>query len=209
MKKTILTGILIFGVLFTSFAQMMQFGASKVILKSGDLTKIKGEKNIKLEYDYSKMKVGAFNSEEEYVNSKVKEYNEKEKGKGDKWKQGWEDARKEKFQPKFVELFNKKVSKCGIIAVENPSKVKYTLIVKTTFTEPGYNVGIMKKPAYVNFEFFLVETDAPSTIVAELYLNNVTGYQAMGFDFDAGSRIAESYAKGGKMLGAFIAKELN
>lgn len=30
----------------------------------------------------------------------------------------------------------------------------------------------------------------------------------MGFDFDVASRVSESYAKAGKMLGAFVAKQL-
>jgi hypothetical protein len=34
----------------------------------------------------------------------------------------------------------------------------------------------------------------------------VPGAQAMGFDYDTGTRIAESYAKGGKMLAGFITK---
>jgi hypothetical protein len=211
MKKTALFVILVFGMLFSSLSHAQytpSFGGSKVILKSGDLKKMIGEKNIKLDYDYSNIKVGAFNSEAEYVDSKVKAYNEKEKGKGDTWKKGWEGARKERFQPKFEELFCKKLLKSGLVASEKASKTKYILIVKTTFIEPGYNVGIMKKPAFVNFEFLLVETDKPSVVVAELYLNNVVGSQSMGFDFDAGSRIAESYAKAGKMLGKFISKEL-
>lgn len=210
MKRSIQLCILIAGILFSSVArgQYMNFGASKVILKSGDVKTLKGETELMLSYDYSNMKVGAFNSEDEYVNSKVKEYNAKEKGKGDKWKQGWIGARKERYQPKFEALFNKGMKKKGIVASETSSSAKYTLIVKTTFIEIGFNVGIAKKPAFCNYEFLIVETSNPSSVVAELYLNNVIGSSSMGYDFDTGSRVQESYAKAGKMLAKFIVKNM-
>lgn len=208
MKK--LTAIILFVCVsaYVSKAQWgMGMGGSKVIQKSGDLIEITKNKNIKVEYDYSNIKVGAFNSEEEFVDKKVSEYNKKEKGKGEKWKKGWEGARKTAYQPKFEELFNKKMVKTGVRISENAPKAELKLIVKTTFIEPGFNVGIAKKPAFVNFEFSFVDMTDSTKSVAELYLNNVIGSQAMGFDFDNSSRIAESYAKAGKMLGDFIAKD--
>lgn len=205
MKKLKLFLLFFLCVACTAFAQY-GMGGSKVILKSGDVKAIKSEKKIKVEYDYSNMKVGAFNSESEFVDKKVKEYNDKEKGKGDKWKDGWVGARKERYQPKFQELYNKGGQKIGQSIDESASGTKYTLIVKTTFVEPGFNIGLAKKPAFVNFEFVYVETANPSTVVCELYLNNVIGSQGMGFDYDVGSRVAESYAKGGKMLMAYIIK---
>jgi len=206
MKKTKSFLLLFLGAVFIASAQYGMNTGSKVILKSGDLKTIKSEKTIKVEYDYSNIKVGAFNSEAEYIDKKVKEYNAKEKGKGDKWKEGWINARKDRYEPKFKELYNKGGQKLGQSIDESTSGTKYTLIVKTTFIEPGYNIGISKKPAFVNFEFVFVETANPSTVVCELYLNNVMGSQGMGFDYDVGSRVAESYAKAGKMLMAYILK---
>ena len=196
--------VLVFA-LFTMQANA-QFGGCKVILKSGSLKELVKEKNLMVKYDYSNIKVGAFNSESEYVDKKVEEYNKKKAGDGDRWKKGWEGARKDRFQPKFEALINKSLSKLGTKVGENETSAKYTLIVKTTFIEPGFNVGVARKPAYCNYEFVIVETGNESKVIAELYLNNVTGAQAMGYDFDSGSRIAESYAKAGKMLGAFIVK---
>ena len=200
MKKTILFSILFFGMLFSSFSQ--------VVLKSGNLKTLKGEKNIKIEYDYSNIVIPKFNSEKEYVDSKVKDYNEKESGKGEKWKESWINSRKERYQPKFEELFNEKVAKKELVASESANNTKITLIVKTTFIEPGFNVGVWKKPAYVNFEFLFVETANHSKVIAQLFANEVPGSQAMGFDYDADSRIAESYAKAGKMLGKYVSGEL-
>jgi hypothetical protein len=65
----------------------------------------------------------------------------------------------------------------------------------------------MRKNAYLNYKIDLVET-AGKKNVAEMDLSNVAGGQFGGFDFDAGVRIAESYAKAGKILAAFIDKKL-
>ena len=174
--------------------------------KKGDYSFLKNEKNISIVFDYSNMKVGKKLSEEKYVDEKVKEHNKKEAGKGDKWKEGWFGARESRYQPKFMELINKSLDNTSLKANES-GDAKYTLIVKTVFTEPGFNVGVMKQPAYVNFEMIFIETDSKKEI-KKYILTNVPGSQAMGYDFDAGSRIAECYAKAGKMMGAYIAKAL-
>ncbi|MFH1321640.1 MAG: hypothetical protein ABII90_13440 [Bacteroidota bacterium] len=182
---------------------------SKVIKKSGDINFLKGQKAINIEYDYSDFSVGAFDTEEEYTSKKVEEYNKKEPGKGDKWFEGWVGARKQRYEPKFEALFNKVLkAKTGVYVEQNKTEAKYTLIVKTTFIEPGMNIGIAKKPAYCDFDFIFIETGNPDNVIALLYIKNVIGSQSMGYDFDVGSRIAESYAKGAKMFAGYLYKEV-
>lgn len=189
--------------LLMMFVGMASMGFSQKIIKSeGDLGFLKSEKTLNLEYDYSNMGVGKFKSEEDYVNSKVKEYNEKEAGKGDQWKESWEGSRDRVYHPKFEELFNKY---SGLTASRNNENANYTLIVKTVFTEPGFNVGVASKPAAVSFEYIFVDS-ATKKVVAKYTQANVPGAQAMGYDFDTSTRISESYAKAGKMLGGFIVK---
>src|SRR5690606_1491496 len=73
-----------FGVLigFASFAQ-------KIKVTSGDLGFLKGQTTINVEYNYDNMGVGKFDKEEDYINQKVEDYNKKEAGRGDKWKESW------------------------------------------------------------------------------------------------------------------------
>jgi len=177
--------------------------AQKIKVDSGSIDAVKSEKKVNIQYDYSSFGVGKFKTEAEYVDKKVSEYNEKEPGKGDKFKEGWEKARADRYQPKFEELINDILAKSGAKYGDNP-EAKYTLIVKTTFIEPGFNIGVMKQAAYVSFEYIFVETANPSTVVAKLSQQKVPGSQMMGYDYDAGTRIAESYAKGGKMLGKLL-----
>jgi hypothetical protein len=182
--------------------------AQKPDLKAGDFGVLAGQKMINVEYDYSSFGVGKFVSEKEYLDKKSAEYNAKEAGKGDTWKQAWVDDRKNRFEPKFEELFNKGLEGKGLSLVGGNSGTKYTLIVRTTFVEPGFNVGVMRKNATVDFEFDLVETANKSSKVAQMVLTRVPGSMAFGMDFDTGARLAESYAKAGKVLANYIEKKM-
>lgn len=203
MKKFIYAAIIAFAAIGASdsFAQ-------RVDLKSGDVAVLSGQKTVNIEYDYSEFGVGKFATEKEYLDKKSAEYNAKEAGKGDTWKKAWVDDRKNRFEPKFEELFNKGMADKGLQAVQSRPDATYTLIVRTKFVEPGFNVGVMRKNAYVDYEVDLVESANKSAKVAEINMRNVPGGQFGGFDFDTGVRIAESYAKAGKSLAAFLDKKL-
>lgn len=203
MKKFIYAAVVAFAAIGASdsFAQ-------RVDLRSGDVAVLSGQKIVNIEYDYSEFGVGKFATEKEYLDKKSAEYNAKEEGKGDTWKKAWVDDRKNRFEPKFEELFNKGMADKGLQAVQSRPDATYTLIVRTKFVEPGFNVGVMRKNAYVDYEVDLVESANKSAKVAQLNLRNVPGGQFGGFDFDTGVRIAESYAKAGKSLAAFLDKKL-
>jgi Skp family chaperone for outer membrane proteins len=181
----------------------LSVNAQKIRVVSGDVAFLNGQTDLKVMYDYEGMKVGK-KTEAAYIKEKVSEYNKKEAGKGDTWLEGWTSARKERYEPKFEELINDVLSKKAKVKVAQDVDAKYTLIVKTIRTEPGFNVGVAKMPSFVDFHFMFVETANPSKVLSKIELLNVQGAQAMGFDFDSGTRIAESYAKGGKMLGKYL-----
>ncbi|OJV15578.1 MAG: hypothetical protein BGO21_31865 [Dyadobacter sp. 50-39] len=203
MKKFIYASVMAISMLAADAAF-----AQRVDLRSGDVSVLSGQKTVNVEYDYSEFGVGKFATEQEYLDKKSAEYNAKEAGKGDAWKKAWVEDRKARFEPKFEELFNKGMQDKGITAVKGRPDAQYTLIVKTKFVEPGFNVGVMRKNAYVDFEVDLVESANKSSKVAEIGMRNVPGGQFGGFDFDTGVRIAESYAKAGKSLAAFLDKKL-
>lgn len=193
----LLVPALLVGLSLSASAQSMR-------LKSGKLDFLKGQKNINIVYVYDNMGVGK-GTEEEYVNEKVTKYNKDEPGKGDKWKAGWLSARTTKYQPMFEELLNKQLNEKGVQAGNFPN-APYTLILKTTFTEPGFNVGVMRMPAYTNSEAVFVKTGS-TTEEAVVSMLKAPGRDAMGYDFDAGARISEAYAKSGKSLGNFLIKQ--
>ena len=199
-----LKGALLVTGLFLTF----QVGfAQRIDLRSGDVAVLEGQKVVNVQYDYSDFGVGKFATEKEYLDKKSAEYNAKEAGKGDEWRKAWVADRKNRYEPKFEELFNKGLEGKGLKADQGNPDAKYTFVVKTVFLEPGFNVGVMRKNAYLNYKVDLVETTSKSP-VAEMVLNNVPGGQFMGMDYDSGTRIAESYAKAGKTLAAFLDKKL-
>ncbi len=181
--------------------------AQKIKVTNGDLTFLKGQTEVLLEYDYSDMAVGKFDKEADYVAKKTTEYNDKNAGTGDEWAVKWEADREGRFHPKFEELINNYTKKVDCNFNQTNIKAKYTLILKTVFTEPGFNIGVMRKDAMINVEVLFVETENHDNVLAVMTMTNVPGRGAMGNDYDSGYRIQEAYAKGGKSLGAYLVKK--
>ncbi len=177
--------------------------AQKIKLVSGKLGFLKSEKTIAIEYDYSQMGVGKFKDEQDYLNKKSEEYNKKEPGKGDQWVQAWKNDRATRFQPKFEELLNKNTVKLGPVFGGGATGTPVVMVVKTTFTEPGYNVYVSRQPAMINLEVTFKKDGADA---AKITLFGAPGSTFGGYDFDTGTRISEAYAKAGKELGKFITK---
>ncbi|MFZ6012246.1 MAG: hypothetical protein ACOYXT_18030 [Bacteroidota bacterium] len=173
--------------------------AQKVKLVEGDLSALKGQAAITTEFVYENMKVGKDLTEQDYIKEKKGKLDEKEAGRGDKWEQAWYADRKDRFEPQFRELFAKH---SGISTVgENAA---YKLIFKTTRTEPGWNVGVMRVPAFIDGEAWIVDAKDPNKVIAKVTIMKSPGRDAWGMDFETGARLQEAYAKAGKELGGFI-----
>lgn len=178
--------------------------AESIRLKDGNLNELKGTTRFNIQFDYSHMGVGKFATAEEYLDKKRTDYNAKEPGKGDDFVRAWEADRRNRFEPQFLELFQKH---SNLQAGEYPD-AKYTIIFKTTFTEPGYNIYISRKNAEIDGQAWIVETADPSHVIAKIDVLNCAGRTFGGADYDSGTRIQESYAMAGKALGKFLKKEL-
>ena len=178
--------------------------AQKVRLIDGNLDGLKGVQKMNIQFDYSHMGVGKFEEEADYIKKKKTELNEKEPGRGNSWEKAWIADRKNRFEPQFKELFMKHSE----ITVGNLPNEKYTLIFKTTFTEPGYNVYVSKKSAEIDGEAWIVETADTAHVIAKFTVMNAPGRTVFGSDYETGERLQESYATAGKQLGKTIKKEL-
>ncbi len=192
---------------FALIACTFSLTAQKIVSESGNLSGLKGETNFNLVYNYDNLAVGKYPTEKEYVDYKKGEYAKSDPKKAEDFENGWKAARAKYYQPKFEELINKTAG--GKFSFSpSDTKAKYTLILHTTFIEPGFNVGVMKQAAFINVEYIFVETANPSTVVAKLVQKKIPGSQFGGYEFDASTRIAESYAKAGKMLAGLMVKTL-
>lgn len=168
--------------------------AQSIKVTEGKLDVLENQKEINIEYTYNNMGVGKFDKEEDYVKSRIEDLNKKEPGRGDTWAKAWAADRKSRFEPKFDELFTKTSD------MTLATNAKYTIIFNTSFTEPGFNVGVMKKNAYIDGEITIVETADHNKVVAKATIRKSPGRSFWGNDFDTGERIAEAYAMAGKAL---------
>ena len=206
MKKTISFAALLISLSTGLFAQMGGAAAPMAALNSGDIKSLDNVKMVNITYTYSDLSVGAFRKEEDYIAKKCDDLEKKEKGTCDKFKTNWVEARKAKYEPKFEELFTKYGEKEIEMAGKNyTTSEAVTLDIHTVFIEPGVNIGIYKKPAFIDLECTFKDKTGKALCV--IYVKNAVGAQMMGYDYDVSSRLVESYAKAAKMLVLLVKKE--
>jgi len=178
--------------------------AQKIKVKEGSIAALKGTTSLKVKFEYDDLKVGG-KTETEYVAEKTEAYNKKEAGKGDTWAKSWVSDREGRYEKHFEDLFEKQSG----MEIDKNSSDKYTLVFKTRFIEPGYNIYVTRKNAEVDAEVWIVETANPSNVIAKLSVENCPGRTFGGNDYDTGTRIEEAYEVAGKGLGKYLKKELN
>ena len=210
MKKisyVMLMGIFLFSGSY-SFAQCK--------LTSGDISMLKGQDQVNLQFDYSKMAVGKFKSDEEYVNKKKADMNKHKAGSGDEWAEKWKNDRTEKYQPAFENGMNIIMEKFNFKSRENAVTAKYTLVVHTIFLEigtssaVGYGYGfgsVGHKETYISVSVDLIETENPGKVLATIDMKKEnTEYNGGWLDVDIALRIQGSYTRAGEDLAGFIYK---
>ena len=186
---------------------------NKVRLQSGSLDFLKQQSVVNVAFSYDSVRVGRINhksvAEQEYIDKKINNLDQKSPGSGQAWSQEWTGNRTLKFQPKFLQLLNKQFEgqKTALDFGMHP-EAPYTMLLNTTYLEGGYNVGISARPALLSADVTFFETKNPAQTLAAISLVNLQGMDVMGYAYDAGWRMQESYAKAGKRLGALIRKKV-
>lgn len=201
MKKQLtLTLAIIFSVVV--YGQKM-----KVI--QGDFAFLKGQTEFNVEFDYDNLKLyNDDRTEEQYVNERTAELEEKARGKGETWAKKWEASKELIYAPKFLELMNRYLSEeNGMYFSEDAPNAKYTLIVESTWMYPGYNVAVMRKPAKLSTNLKFVETANRDNVLLEITGKEAPGNR-YGGTFSNEDRLGEGYAKTGKTLAGMIMKKL-
>jgi hypothetical protein len=195
---------IVFAVLFVSSIMTAQ---DMEVIK-GDFGFLKDQKEINVEFDYSKMTLMKEKfPEEQYVANRTKELNEKSKTTGDIWKKKWNSSKELIWNPKFLELVNiVLVKEDKEVSFQESLTAKYTLIVESVWIYPGWDAGIMKQPAKVTTQLKFVETSNKSNVLLEISSENAPGDQ-WGNNFSNESRIGEGYAKTAKSLAKMLLKK--
>lgn len=165
---------------------------------SGKLENLKGISEYNVTFDYSGQIVQGFETEEAFLIEKMDKRSDKV-GVAEKFQKDWYEDRENKYEPKFIEYFNKRFEK-GEIKVGKSTGAKYTMNIKTTWIYPGYNVVVGAEPAKISAIITIVETENPKNILVSLEFDKSIGLAQGQFDFDQGYRIAGAYERLAKNL---------
>lgn len=196
MRKFVVMALLV--VSANSFAQKMK-------VSKGDIKNLKDISAYTLEFDYSNLEIPKYDSEDDFLADKMAKREEKEAGKGEEFKKSWFADRQDRYEPKFIESFNKRFDD-GEVSV-SMEDAAYTMKIHTNKIYAGYNVGVVRKNAEIDATITVYETANPSNVLLEGKYSDVQGYGAMGNDYNSGYRISECYAKLAKNMAGFIIKK--
>ena len=191
-------------ILVVLFSTTIMF-SQKVKVTEGSFKNVQGISSFNLDFDYSDLMVPKYDSEEEFLADKMKKREEKKPGDGERFRKAWFSDREAKYEPKFIESFNKRWGD-GEVKVGMDVGSEYTMKVHTTLMWAGYNVGIVRKNAKIEATISIYKNDDPSKLLVSANYTKVEGGGAMGYDFDAALRIGEGYAKLSKTLAKNIRK---
>ena len=195
-------------IVFLLFVTMTTLAsAQKMKVTLGDFKFLKGETELNLVMDYSKVKFYKENMDEAaYIKKREKDILDSDKNQAEveKWKSDWEHSKKVTFVDKFSDSMNKNYS---INTAENNTNAKYTLIVETVWIYPGWFGGVMSQPSKVSTVLKFVETANPDVVLLEISSKNAPGDNYIGVP-NNNDRIAEGYAKTAKSLAKMLRKKV-
>lgn len=180
--------------------------SQKVKVTKGDFKNLKGLTAYNLEFDYSNLSIPKYDSEEEFLKDKMAKRDEKDPESGEKFKESWFADRENRYEPKFIESFNKRFEG-GEIKVGKDIGAEYTMKIHTTMMYAGYNVGVMRQNSKIEATVSVYKTGEPNNVIFSGDYTKVEGNGAFGMDYDSGYRISEAYAKLAKEIAANIKKK--
>lgn len=194
MRKYIL--LLMVSLLFAGFTN-----AQKIKVESGDLSFMKDLAELNITFEYPEdMKLGK-TTQDAYIEDKMKDAEKKEEGAGEAWKESYYADRTEHYEPMFMEGMDKYTG--DLYVVQDDPSYEYTMIVKTTFMEPGFNLGFQSKKSAIDLLLTFVETENPENVVAVVKLTKAPGAAT----FDLGLRVGDAYFTAAQVFGKYIKKK--
>lgn len=174
--------------------------AQKIKVESGDLKFLKDVAEISVVFEYPEdIKYGK-TTLKEYVDDKVKAKEKKEEGSGEEWKEKF-FADRERYNDKFVFSLEKYTG--DLYVAEDDPDFEYTMIVKTTFMEPGFNIGIRSKNSAIDLVINFVKTNAPDVVISSVKISKAPGAAHP----DAGERMADAYFTAAQSFGKLLKKK--
>lgn len=195
-------------IVLTFLLTVMVMHSQKMKIGEGNFDFIIDQKEINVEFVYDNMTLMKEKmTNDEYVEKRSADLEEKSRGNGKVWKKKWDSSRELIWNPKFLELMNKYLGKEeDMYFAEGLTDAKYTLIVETVWLYPGWDAGIMKQKAKVTTLLKFVETANKDNVLVEVSSKEAPGDQ-WGNNYSNESRLGEGYAKTAKSMAKLILKK--
>jgi hypothetical protein len=188
--------------IFTFLFSLSTYG-QKIKLLEGNFTALKGQQSFDLKFTYDHMIIGENTPEEKFLEKKEHDWNLKEQERGKAFVTQWYVDREGLYEPAFVDEFEGN-SKIRTLEKE----AKYTLIVKTTRTEGGWDGGVMTHPGEIDGELWIVESGNESSVPVKIGFYGIYGKVSNGGDFEMTTRIESAYKSAGRLLGMYLQRKI-
>jgi hypothetical protein len=188
VKPNAMKRIVLLFILFAATASAQRYD-----LLSGDMKNLKDITEYNVVFDYKGMTVHGYQTEEEYLEDKMKR-RDKVEGKAEKFREDWYANREAFYEPAFINYFNN-VFKKGEVKIGRNPEAKYTMTVKTTWVYPGYNQGTNIEPAKISAVITVTETANPEKVLVAIGFD-----KSIGLEHEVGAvfldkRIAWAYER--------------
>ncbi len=194
-----------FTILFVFVATICFSQKAKVL--EGDFKSLKGISEYNIVFDYTDVQIPKFKSEEEFLKEKMEKRDKKEPGTGETFKESWFADRENRYEPKFIESFNKRFENGEVKVDRDMASAEYTMKINTTLLSAGYNIGISRKDAMIDAIITIYKNENPDKAILVVKYTGAVGAGAHGHDYDSGYRISECYAKLAKTFAKTILKK--
>ncbi|KJD31287.1 hypothetical protein PK35_15750 [Tamlana nanhaiensis] len=199
MMRYFLSVIFIFVFVFQGFCQ-------RIKTESGDISILKGEKELAVSFSYDSIKVHGYDTETEFVKVKAQLREKHEPGSGAVFEKAWFADREAFYEPLFIEDINKALpQKRHINLVKNNPKAKYNLHIETLWVYPGYNVGF-SHPAKIDVALKVYEINNPENVIWQS--QTPIRIQAKAAPYKRELRIGAAYKELGILMSWYFKKRL-
>lgn len=180
----------------------------------GNFSNLKGISAYNLIFDYSNLRVPHYDSEKDFLNSKVQEYNKIENGKGEKFKKNWFTDREKYYEPEFIERFNYYLKKANVkvgkdldmVDYTNLNAVDYVMEIHTVNLHTEYNNDVNMANSIITVNISIYNSNEPNNILLKVryYEVNSGAYKNVNQD----TKISKSFGQLGKLVAVDIRNSL-
>lgn len=186
-----------------SVKSVVEVPDQEIEILSGTPEHFKNARSYYIQFDYTDLLIGGYESEEEYI-AYMREDAELRRKSADDWENKWFNDRKTVFEPKFLELFIKHAGSKMIIDPNNKDQ-EFVLKLHTQFIEIGFNRNFKESPTYINVIASISDKDNTEKplVISMKYIIGKEAMSSYSADF---RRIEEAYAKCGKELAKYMRK---